>query len=50
MKLPIDVPTIQALLPHRYPFLLLDHAVDQQERVAVRQQRVDGGDVDRQFH
>ena len=28
MKLPIDVPTIQALLPHRYPFLLVDRVVE----------------------
>lgn len=28
MKLPIDVTTIQALLPHRYPFLLVDRVVE----------------------
>jgi len=28
VKLPIDVPTIQALLPHRYPFLLVDRVVE----------------------
>ena len=28
MKLPIDVPTIHALLPHRYPFLLVDRVVE----------------------
>jgi len=28
VKLPIDVTTIQALLPHRYPFLLVDRVVE----------------------
>lgn len=28
MKLPIDVTTIQALLPHRYPFLLVDRVTE----------------------
>lgn len=28
VQLPIDVPAIQALLPHRYPFLLVDRVVE----------------------
>ncbi len=28
LKLPIDVPGIQALLPHRYPFLLVDRVIE----------------------
>ena len=28
IKLPLDVPGIQALLPHRYPFLLVDRVVE----------------------
>ncbi|KIQ96684.1 MULTISPECIES: 3-hydroxyacyl-ACP dehydratase FabZ [Lysobacter] len=28
LKLPIDVPGIQALLPHRYPFLLVDRVTE----------------------
>ena len=28
VKLPLDVPAIQALLPHRYPFLLVDRVVE----------------------
>ena len=28
LQLPIDVPAIQALLPHRYPFLLVDRVVE----------------------
>lgn len=28
MKLPIDVTTIHALLPHRYPFLLVDRVIE----------------------
>jgi 3-hydroxyacyl-[acyl-carrier-protein] dehydratase len=28
LKLPIDVPMIQQLLPHRYPFLLVDRVVE----------------------
>ncbi|WP_024868991.1 3-hydroxyacyl-ACP dehydratase FabZ [Pseudoxanthomonas suwonensis] len=28
VKLPIDVNTIQTLIPHRYPFLLVDKIVD----------------------
>ena len=28
LKLPIDVPMIQKLLPHRYPFLLVDRVVE----------------------
>ena len=27
-KLPLDVPAIQELLPHRYPFLLVDRVVE----------------------
>ena len=27
-KLPLDVPAIQKLLPHRYPFLLIDRVVE----------------------
>ncbi|MGV8941696.1 MAG: 3-hydroxyacyl-ACP dehydratase FabZ [Lysobacter sp.] len=28
LTLPIDVPGIQALLPHRYPFLLVDRVIE----------------------
>ncbi|WP_028916317.1 3-hydroxyacyl-ACP dehydratase FabZ [Pseudoxanthomonas sp. J35] len=28
VKLPVDVNTIQTLIPHRYPFLLVDRIVD----------------------
>ena len=28
IKLPLDVPAIQKLLPHRYPFLLVDRVVE----------------------
>lgn len=28
LQLPIDVPAIQALLPHRYPFLLVDRVTE----------------------
>ena len=28
VKLPVDTRTIQALIPHRYPFLLVDRIVD----------------------
>lgn len=28
LKLPIDVPTIETLLPHRYPFLLVDRVTE----------------------
>ncbi len=28
IKLPIDVPGIHALLPHRYPFLLVDRVIE----------------------
>lgn len=28
VKLPIDVPAIQTMLPHRYPFLLVDRVVE----------------------
>ncbi len=28
LQLPLDVPAIQRLLPHRYPFLLLDRIVE----------------------
>ena len=28
VKLPVDVKTIQTLIPHRYPFLLVDRAED----------------------
>jgi 3-hydroxyacyl-[acyl-carrier-protein] dehydratase len=28
LQLPIDVPTINSLLPHRYPFLLVDRVVE----------------------
>lgn len=28
IELPVDVPRIQSLLPHRYPFLLVDRVID----------------------
>ena len=35
---------------HALVRLELDHAVDQQERIAMRQQLLDGGDVERELH
>ena len=42
LQLPIDVTTIQALLPHRYPFLLVDRvlALDLEQRHVVAQKNV----------
>ena len=41
LQLPIDVNGIQALLPHRYPFLLVDRVVEFEphKRVLVHQER-----------
>jgi len=36
IKLPLDVPGIQALLPHRYPFLLIDRVVEFEPHQRVR--------------
>ena len=42
LQLPIDVTTIQALLPHRYPFLLVDRVLelDLEQRHVVAQKNV----------
>lgn len=42
LQLPIDVTTIQTLLPHRYPFLLVDRVLelDLEERHVVAQKNV----------
>lgn len=42
LQLPIDVTTIQALLPHRYPFLLVDRVLelDLEQRHIVAQKNV----------
>lgn len=42
LQLPIDVTTIQALLPHRYPFLLVDRVLELnlEERHVVAQKNV----------
>ena len=36
LKLPIDVPMIQQLLPHRYPFLLVDRVVELEAHKRIR--------------
>ena len=42
LQLPIDVTTIQALLPHRYPFLLVDRVLelDLEQRHVVAQKNI----------
>lgn len=35
-KLPVDVVCIQNLLPHRYPFLLVDRVIDLEPHVRIR--------------
>ncbi len=35
-KLPVDVVCIQSLLPHRYPFLLVDRVIDLEPNVRIR--------------
>lgn len=34
--LPVDVPRIQALLPHRYPFLLIDRVIELEPHKRIR--------------
>ncbi|MBA2238984.1 MAG: 3-hydroxyacyl-ACP dehydratase FabZ [Lysobacter sp.] len=36
LQLPIDVPGINALLPHRYPFLLVDRVIELEPNKRVR--------------
>ena len=42
LQMPVDVTTIQALLPHRYPFLLVDRVLelDLEQRHVVAQKNV----------
>ena len=34
--MPVDVPRIQALLPHRYPFLLIDRVIELEPHKRIR--------------